>query len=40
MTSDGDARTVDLPVRIGHAHLRVADLERSLRSYCSGVSTS
>jgi catechol 2,3-dioxygenase len=34
MTSDGDARPIDPQVRIGHVHLKVADLERSLRFYC------
>ena len=34
MNSDGDARPVDPQVRIGHVHLKVADLERSLRFYC------
>jgi catechol 2,3-dioxygenase len=30
-----DPTTVDPGVRIGHAHLKVSDLERSLRFYCS-----
>ncbi len=34
MTSDEDARPIDPQVRIGHVHLKVADLERSLRFYC------
>src|SRR5712671_5100829 len=34
MNSDGDARPVDPQVRIGHVHLKVADLDRSLRFYC------
>src|SRR4051794_2855472 len=34
MTLDEDARPIDPQVRIGHAHLKVADLERSLRFYC------
>src|SRR6478735_1987399 len=34
MTSDGNAPPIDPQVRIGHAHLKVADLERSLRFYC------
>jgi catechol 2,3-dioxygenase len=29
-----DARPIDPLVRIGHVHLKVADLERSLRFYC------
>jgi catechol-2,3-dioxygenase len=28
------ARPIDAEVRIGHVHLKVADLERSLRFYC------
>ncbi|MDR3617923.1 MAG: VOC family protein [Paludisphaera borealis] len=34
MTSDEDARPIDPQVRIGHVHLKVADLERSLQFYC------
>src|SRR5919107_3532607 len=34
MTSDGNAPPIDPQVRIGHVHLKVADLERSLRFYC------
>src|SRR4051794_39986671 len=34
MTFDEDARPIDPQVRIGHVHLKVADLERSLRFYC------
>lgn len=34
VTSDEDARPIDPQVRIGHVHLKVADLERSLRFYC------
>lgn len=34
MTSNDDARAIDPQVRIGHVHLKVADLERSLRFYC------
>ena len=34
MTSHEDARPIDPQVRIGHVHLKVADLERSLRFYC------
>jgi catechol 2,3-dioxygenase len=30
---NGDGRLIDQGVRIGHVHLRVADLERSLRFY-------
>src|SRR6185437_6303427 len=29
-----DASPIDPQVRIGHVHLKVADLERSLRFYC------
>src|SRR3982750_4731476 len=34
MTSDDSTRPIDPQVRIGHVHLKVADLERSLRFYC------
>jgi catechol 2,3-dioxygenase len=34
MTSEGNAHPIDPQVRIGHVHLKVADLERSLRFYC------
>src|SRR3982750_318196 len=34
MTSDETSRPIDPLVRIGHVHLKVADLERSLRFYC------
>jgi catechol 2,3-dioxygenase len=34
MISSDQARPVDPGVRIGHVHLKVADLERSLRFYC------
>src|SRR3954464_4335945 len=34
MTSDQPSRPVDPGVRIGHVHLKVSDLERSLRFYC------
>jgi catechol 2,3-dioxygenase len=34
MTSDENARPIESQVRIGHVHLKVADLERSLRFYC------
>ena len=34
MTSDAVARPIDPGVRIGHVHLKVADLERSLQFYC------
>jgi catechol 2,3-dioxygenase len=34
MTSTENARPIDPQVRIGHVHLKVADLERSLRFYC------
>ena len=34
MTPDDTARPADPRVRIGHVHLRVADLERALRFYC------
>src|SRR6476620_10116099 len=34
MTPEQPARPIDPGVRIGHVHLKVADLERSLRFYC------
>jgi catechol 2,3-dioxygenase len=34
MTSEGNPNPIDPKVRIGHVHLKVADLERSLRFYC------
>jgi catechol 2,3-dioxygenase len=34
MTADESSRPIDPQVRIGHVHLKVADLERSLRFYC------
>src|SRR6202162_1234429 len=34
MKSDETARPIDSQVRIGHVHLKVADLERALRFYC------
>lgn len=34
MTSHVTARPIDPQVRIGHVHLKVADLERALRFYC------
>jgi catechol 2,3-dioxygenase len=34
MTHEQHARPIDPGVRIGHVHLKVADLERSLRFYC------
>jgi catechol 2,3-dioxygenase len=34
MTSDDNDRPIDPQARIGHVHLKVADLERSLRFYC------
>ena len=34
MKSDEATRPIDPQVRIGHVHLKVADLERSLRFYC------
>ncbi|WP_203329168.1 VOC family protein [Candidatus Laterigemmans baculatus] len=34
MTTSNTNRPVDPRVRIGHVHLKVADLERSLRFYC------
>jgi catechol 2,3-dioxygenase len=34
MTSDETPRPVDPGVRIGHVHLKVADLERALAFYC------
>ena len=34
MSSDETTRPIDPQVRIGHVHLKVADLERALRFYC------
>ena len=34
MTTSNSAQPIDAGVRIGHVHLKVADLERSLRFYC------
>ena len=34
MTPDKSPRPIDTQVRIGHVHLKVADLERALRFYC------
>ena len=34
MTSEPAAHPIDPQVRIGHVHLKVADLERSLKFYC------
>src|SRR3954447_3127856 len=34
MTSSEQRRPIDPQVRIGHVHLKVADLERALRFYC------
>ena len=34
MTPDATPRPIDPQVRIGHVHLKVADLERALRFYC------
>jgi catechol 2,3-dioxygenase len=34
MSENKPSRTIDPQVRIGHVHLKVADLERSLRFYC------
>lgn len=34
MATDESSRTIDPQVRIGHVHLKVADLERALRFYC------
>ena len=34
MNSDETHCTIDSAVRIGHVHLKVADLERALRFYC------
>ena len=34
MTADETPRPIDPQVRIGHVHLKVADLERALRFYC------
>jgi len=34
MKPDENSRPIDPQVRIGHVHLKVADLERSLQFYC------
>jgi catechol 2,3-dioxygenase len=34
MTPDKSPRPIDPQVRIGHVHLKIADLERALRFYC------
>jgi catechol 2,3-dioxygenase len=34
VNSDETSRPIDPQVRIGHVHLKVADLERALRFYC------
>jgi catechol 2,3-dioxygenase len=34
MTSNDSTRPIDPQARIGHVHLKVADLERALRFYC------
>jgi catechol 2,3-dioxygenase len=34
MSSNGGTRPIDPGVRIGHVHLKVADLERALAFYC------
>lgn len=34
MNSENNLPPIDPQVRIGHVHLKVADLERSLRFYC------
>ncbi len=34
MTADKSSRPINPQVRIGHVHLKVADLERALRFYC------
>ena len=34
MTTDEPFRPIDSQVRIGHVHLKVADLERALQFYC------
>lgn len=34
MNGDNSTRPIDPGVRIGHVHLKVADLERALRFYC------
>src|SRR5437588_7555661 len=34
MTTGDPSRPIDPQVRIGHVHLKVADLERALRFYC------
>lgn len=37
MTSDSTSRTIEPQVRIGHVHLKVADLERALGFYCGDL---
>ena len=37
MPSDENARPIDPQFRIGPVHLKVADLERSLRFYCGVI---
>jgi catechol 2,3-dioxygenase len=34
MTTDESSRPIDPQVRIGHVHLKVADLERALAFFC------
>ena len=34
MTTDNSSHSIDPQVRIGHVHLKVADLERALTFYC------
>src|SRR5438067_12750377 len=34
MKSDETSQPIDSQVRIGHVHLKVADLDRALRFYC------
>ena len=34
MTTDAASRPIDSQVRIGHVHLKVAELDRALRFYC------
>ena len=34
LTTDNSSRSIDAQVRIGHVHLKVADLERALAFYC------
>ena len=37
MKENSDSRPIDPAVRIGHVHLKVADLDRALKFYCGGL---